>query len=230
MKLSIIIPTLNEESMLKALLLKLSQFEEEKEIIVADGGSYDNTLELAEALGAKTIVCKESNRGDQLSQGASSATGDWFLFLHADSKLQDNWSCLISKAISENGAENKAWFFNFKVNLKGLHFRLLELGVYLRSYFLQRPYGDQGLLIARSLYNELGGFSKIPLMEDLEFAIRISDKSGFKSLGNGIETDGRKWHGKNMLLIALKNLNLRKRWREGEDPRKLFNEYYKHIE
>ena len=227
LKLSIIIPTLNEEGRLRALFSKLSQFDEEKEIIIVDGGSNDGTLNLANALGAKTISCTESNRGKQLRQGACIATGRWFLFLHADSKLYNNWSYLVSKAMAENSSSSKAWFFDFKINLKGWHFRLLELGVSLRSHFFQRPYGDQGLLIAKSLYRELGGFSEIPLMEDLEFAIRISEVAVFKGLGNGIETDGRKWEDKNILLIALENLKLRRRWRAGENPRELFHDYYK---
>ena len=105
----------------------------------------------------------------------------------------------------------------------------MEALVNLRSSLLKRPYGDQGLLIKKSLFNEIGGFKSIHIMEDLDFIIRLSEKHQIAAIGCPIYTNSRKWKGKSMLTQALKNLILKLLWRYGESPKNLSKEYYEYL-
>ncbi len=224
--LSVIIPTLNEANNLPFLLADLRRWDESIEIIVVDGGSSDLTQKIAKLSGAKVVSSINFNRGGQLKEGAKIAKGNWLFFVHADSRLPDNWSITVSKTLKSKSSRNKAWFFNFKVNSKGLLFRLLEIAVYLRSNLLKKPYGDQGLLIHKNIYELTGGYSKLELMEDLEFILRITGKYRISSLCIPIFTGSRKWERNGVFNQSWKNLRLRMRWEKGEDPKILYSEYY----
>ena len=123
-------------------------------------------------------------------------------------------------------SEKYAWYFNFKVNHGNWEFRVLEIAVALRSYIFKRPYGDQGLLIHKNLYYSLGGFYPLKLMEDLDFIKRITKKNKIKNIRTNIYTDGLKWENSNIIKRAIKNYKLRKKWEDGYDIDKLYEEYY----
>ncbi len=224
--LSVVIPTLNEAKNLPILLADLNRSNQEIEIIVIDSGSKDLTVFTGQVGGAKVIKVKKQNRGYQLNYGASIAQGSWLLFIHADSRLNNGWREAIEKVINEPKSKSTAWFFNFKVKSKSLEFRILELAVFLRSHLLKRPYGDQGLLIERNLYNKVGGYKSIPIMEDLDFSIRLAINSTIKSIKFPLFTSARKWENKCVLFRALTNMHLRNRWKSGESPFELVKEYY----
>lgn len=225
-KLSIVLPTLNEAKSLPLLLTDLFQYDEYIEIIVVDGGSSDLTVEIATLAGAKTIKSSEANRGLQLQEGAYASKGEWILFIHADSRMSTNWQEVISKKLDNPDTKNHVWFFNFKVKRTGICFRIMEIIVAIRSNIFKRPYGDQGLLISKRLYTQLGGYKPIPLMEDLDFVIRISRKAKLKNLGISIFTNGRRWEKTNILVNAFKNISFKYRWMKGTNARKLAEEYY----
>ena len=107
-----------------------------------------------------------------------------------------------------------------------MQFRILEIAVALRSYFLQRPYGDQGLLIHKDLYYLSGGFSPLKIMEDIDFITRITKKCKAKRIGESIYTDDIKWAKSNIVIRAIKNSRLRKKWRQGYNIDELSKEYY----
>ena len=125
-------------------------------------------------------------------------------------------------------ADLNAWpyYFDFKIKKNNLEFRILEIAVALRSHFLQRPYGDQGLLIHKDLYNLCGGFKSLQIMEDLELITRITKTNKVKRIGESIYTDDIKWSKTNILRRAIKNARLRKKWREGYNIDDLSKEYY----
>ena len=102
----------------------------------------------------------------------------------------------------------------------------MEIAVALRSYFLQKPYGDQGLLIHKDLYKLSGGFSSLKIMEDLDLITRITKTNKAKSIGENIYTDDIKWTNSNIISRAIKNSILRKKWRKGYDIDDLSKEYY----
>ncbi len=223
--LSIIIPTLNEAIHLPLLLADLNAWPYHFELIIVDGGSIDLTTSIAQIQGANLIRSHKKNRGYQLKTGAMNAKGDWLLFLHAYSRLSPKWVKSLNKIIKNKKSENFAWYFDFKIKKNNLEFRLLEIAVAIRSYFLQRPYGDQGLLIHKDLYRSSGGFSSLNIMEDVDLITRITKKTNVKSIKENIYTDDIKWRNTNIIIRAIKNALLRKKWRDGYDIESLSKEY-----
>ncbi len=224
--LSIIIPTLNEASHLPLLLSDLHEWPYDFELTIVDGGSSDFTISISKIYGVDVIKIPKKNRGYQLKTGASNSSGNWLLFLHADSRLNPGWAKSVLKILRSKTSEDFAWYFNFKIKKNSLKFRILELAVALRSHFLQTPYGDQGLLIHRNLYNLSGGFSALKIMEDLDFIKRINKKTKVNCIGENLYTNDRKWSNSNIIINAIKNAKLRRMWRQGYDIDGLYKEYY----
>jgi len=224
-KISIIIPTFNESQRLPLLLSDLSVSNKEAEIIIVDCNSEDKTREIGNLYGSKIYKSQEKNRGLQLNIGAKKATGNWFVFIHADSRLKQGWLTQIKSIIRYN--KNFVGFFKFKIDNKKFIYRFLEIVVNLRSFIFKDPYGDQGLLIQRETYFKNKGYRKIPLMEDLDFIKRLKNNTSLKMLTIPIYTSSRKWEKTNIIYQAFKNWNYRKRWLRGESIKSLYNDYYK---
>ena len=224
-KISIIIPTINEANNLPLLLADLSIIQKEGEILIIDSGSDDRTTEIASIHGAKVYKSKERNRGLQLDIGAKKSIGEWLIFLHADTRLNDDWVGKIKSVLEGN--KNHIYFFKFKINHKKVIYRVLEILVNFRSQYFKQPYGDQGLIINRSIYFKNNGFSKIPIMEDVDFLNRLKNKKDLKQLSLPIFTSSRKWERTNIFLQALKNWNFRRRWLKGESTKSIYSDYYK---
>ena len=224
-KISIIIPTINEANNSPLLLSDLSSIQNEGEIIIADCGSKDKTIDIAKIYGVKIYKSEEKNRGLQLNIGASKAKGDWFIFLHADSRLSKNWLRKIKQLLINN--QSYIYTFKLKINNEKIIYRFLEILVNLRSFVLKKPYGDQGLVINRKTYFNNNGFSKIPLMEDIDFITRLKNKRNLKVLNFSIYTSSRKWEKTNIFLQAIKNWHFRRRWLKGESLKSIYSDYYK---
>ena len=224
-KISIIIPTLNEANNLPLLLSDLSTIQKEGEIIIVDCGSEDKTIDAAFIYGAIIYKSKERNRGLQLDIGAKNSKGDWLIFLHADTRLTNDWFTKIKSVL--NGNKNYIYYFKFKINDKKIIYRALEILVNLRSQYFKQPYGDQGLIIHRSIYFKNNGFKRIPLMEDVDFLRRLNKKYDLKQLNLPIFTSSRKWERTNIFVQALKNWNFRRRWLKGESLNSIYSDYYK---
>ncbi|HSE78848.1 MAG TPA: TIGR04283 family arsenosugar biosynthesis glycosyltransferase [Alphaproteobacteria bacterium] len=173
--LSIVIPTLNAAATLPGVLDALSEARTaslEHEIIVSDGGSKDGTAPLAEAAGARVRI-GPSGRGRQLAAGAEAARGDWLLFLHADTRLAPGWILPARNFMATPANGTRAAYFRLAFDDNAAAARLLEAGVRLRCALFALPYGDQGLLLSRPLYDCVGGFHSLPLMEDVDMARRL---------------------------------------------------------
>ena len=224
-KISVIIPTINEANNLPLLLSDLSIIQKEEEILIVDCGSEDKTIDIANIYGAKVYKSKERNRGLQLDIGAKNSNGDWLIFLHADTRLTNDWFTKIKSVLKRD--KNYIYFFKFKINDKKIIYRVLEIIVNFRSKYFKQPYGDQGLIIHRSIYLKNNGFRNIPLMEDVDFIRRLKNKKDLKQLNLPIFTSARKWERTNILLQALKNWNFRRRWLKGESTKSIYSDYYK---
>ena len=224
-RISIIIPTINEANNLPLLLSDLSLIQKEGEILIIDCGSEDRTLDIANIYGAKIYKSKEKNRGLQLDIGAKNSIGEWLIFLHADSRLPHDWLIKIKSVLK--GDKNSIYYFKFKINDKKMIYRVLEILVNFRSQFFKQPYGDQGLIIHRSIYLRNNGFKKIPLMEDVDFLRRLNNKKNLRQLNLPIFTSSRKWERTNIFLQSLKNWNFRRRWLKGESTKSIYSDYYK---
>ncbi len=174
-RVSIIIPTLNAAEGLRRSLPPLAEFgvlDLIREVILADGGSADETAEIAEAAGA-VLVPAEQGRGAQFATGAEAARGDWLLFLHADTVLQPGWDAAVRTFIGDSANADRAGCFRFALDVSRPAARRIAWLANKRSRVLGLPYGDQGLLISRDFYRRLGGFKPIPLMEDVDLVRRI---------------------------------------------------------
>jgi rSAM/selenodomain-associated transferase 2 len=176
--ISVVIPSLNAEATLARTLAALVPAAVDglvAEAIVVDGGSTDRTAEIAEDAGA-TLVTSSAGRGLQLRAGADRARFPWLLFLHADTELEPGWereATGFMEAVDRGKRPAAAAAFRFILDDAGFRPRVLEGMVAARCALLRLPYGDQGLLIPRSLYAEVGGFAPIELMEDVDMALRL---------------------------------------------------------
>ena len=224
--LSVVIPCLNEAERLPLLLADLQCGGSELEILLADGGSSDATPKIAGLAGAHLIKVHPAGRGRQLRAAATQAQGDWLLFLHADSRLPLQWFRSVSPLLQTSATAAKAWYFDFRIAPSTASRRLLEQAVALRSRWLQRPYGDQGLLLHRELYHRCGGFAELPLMEDLDLVERLSRIADLKRIGLPLTTDGRRWQDDGVLRRSWRNARLRRRWKQGESAERLAEDYY----
>jgi rSAM/selenodomain-associated transferase 2 len=172
--LSIIIPTLDAGGTLGSTLASLAVGRERlaSEILVVDGGSVDDTREQAAAAGA-IVVRWRHGRGGQLAEGAAAAAGDWLLFLHGDTRLDTGWPDAVAAFMASPDGRRRAAFFRFALDDGARAARWLEAAVLWRNRLVGLPYGDQGLLIERRFYESLGGYRRLPLMEDIDLARRI---------------------------------------------------------
>ena len=223
-KLSIIIPTLNESKRLPLLLSDLSEINNKSEILIIDSTSKDKTRDIAFINGTRFYKVNKKNRGLQLNYGAQKAQGEWLLFIHADSRLKLNWSRKIEDILKRDS--NFIYYFNFKVNNKSFTYRVLEFFVNLRCFLFKTPYGDQGLLISKENFKTYGGYKTIPLMEDFDFISRINKKN-LRSLKTPIFTSSRKWDEINFVWQSLKNWHLRRLMLKGVSINRIYKNYYK---
>jgi rSAM/selenodomain-associated transferase 2 len=174
--LSIIIPTLNAASGLPECLQALMPGLELgliREVIVSDGGSEDATPRIAGDTGA-TLVTGAHGRGAQLAAGAKAARGDWLLFLHADTILSPDWAERAAHHMERRTESAAAFTLKYRSDDRAA--RWLEARANRRARWLGLPYGDQGLLISHRLYDEIGGYADVPLMEDVMIARTLGKK------------------------------------------------------
>ncbi|MGH7046303.1 MAG: TIGR04283 family arsenosugar biosynthesis glycosyltransferase [Stellaceae bacterium] len=171
-RLSVILPTLDAAATLPQTLSSLCSAGPVGEIIVVDGGSGDRTVATAAAASAR-VMTSARGRGMQLATGAAVASGEWLLFLHADCHLEPGWAHAVGAFIAAPEALERAGYFELVLDDPARAARLIEWIVGWRCRVLALPYGDQGLLISRRLYDAVGGFTALPLMEDVELARRL---------------------------------------------------------
>lgn len=221
--LTVIIPNLNQSDALAYVLDQLVKDEKKADvkIIVSDGGSRDKSMEKAVRAGAR-LICGCCGRGHQLRRGARFADTDWLLFLHADSELSPDWLGYVKRHISTR--PRKAGYFSMKFRAKGVAPRFVEWLVGLRSFYLRLPYGDQGLLISRDLYDEIGGYEAMPLFEDVDI-IRKLGRKRLTYIGCALTTDASKYERDGFFQRGWRNIKLARRYYKGEAPEDLLKEY-----
>jgi rSAM/selenodomain-associated transferase 2 len=220
--LSIIIPSLNAAPSLGAVLDSLAEAPN-AEIVISDGGSADDTVRIASWRGARVLIGLPG-RGRQLRAGGSASSGDWLLFLHADTTLEAGWYLEIMQQLILPGCPQKAATFRFRLDDDSWQAWLLERLVALRVTLFGLPYGDQGLVIHRSLYEEIGGFDELPLMEDVAIIERIG-KSRLIVLRSAATTSASRWKTDGWWRRSARNLRYLFLYKCGVSPKSIAEAY-----
>lgn len=198
-KLSIIIPALNEQAVIGGLLRYLAEIPGVSEIIVADGGSTDATRSVVRESGVARLVTSEPGRGIQLRAGARAATGDALLFLHADTLPPRDVAAQIQKALEAGYAGG-----NFRLRYPGGGVLGSWLEVLVLIYRrLDRYYGDSGIFVRSEVYERTGGFPAVPIMEDVIFARRLERAARTAFLPGPMVSSPRRWRGRPLRTLSL---------------------------
>jgi rSAM/selenodomain-associated transferase 2 len=187
--ISVIIPTYNEADNIEPTVARISSARR-VEIIVADGGSSDETAERAAAQGAR-VVRAPRGRARQMNAGARAASGSILIFLHADTRLPSDFAEAVRNQLAEDGVIAGA--FEFRVDGASLGLRLVERLANWRSRRLQMPYGDQAIFMRASTFEEMGRFKELPIMEDFDLVRRLKRQGRISILPFQAVTSGRRW-------------------------------------
>ncbi len=222
MRLSIVIPTLNESAVIERKIWQALMLQP-IEIVVTDGQSQDGTGDLARSAGA-TVVTSERGRGRQLNAGARATTGDVLLFLHADCWLESQAAEQIEAVLRDEKVIGGA--FQQRIDHDRRVFRWLEWGNSVRVRWRRMPYGDQGIFVRRSAFEAIGGFAEVRLMEDV-LLMREFRRRGWriKLLPGPIHVDPRRWLKHGVVRQTLRNWTLLAGLKLGISPDRLAEFY-----
>lgn len=219
MDLSVVIPTLNAAATLPATLAALGAAP--REVVVADGGSVDETAAIAAAHGCR-VVTAPRGRGGQLAAGLAAASAPWLLLLHADTRLGPGWAEAAAAHIA--AAPDRAGYFRLRLDDDAPAARRLERAVAWRCRVLGLPYGDQGLLIARALLDAVGGMRPLPLMEDVDLVRRLG-RARLAALPADALTSAVRYRREGYLGRSARNLAILSLWFAGVPARLLVRLY-----
>jgi len=204
--LAVIVPALNAAGTLGQTIAALDEGRGRfaLSVLVVDGGSNDGTAELARRLGAD-VLAEAPGRGTQLGAGAAASHSDWLLFLHADTVPAPGWSIEVANFMRNPENERRAAAFRFALDDGSSAARRVEALVAWRCRQFGLAYGDQGLLISRRFYGELGGFRPLPLMEDVDMVRRIGRRR-LVMLGTAATTSAARYRRQGYIMRGFRNL------------------------
>lgn len=220
-RVSVVIPALNEAQHVAATVASARRGSP-REVILVDGGSSDDTVRLAREAGA-AVVGSRPGRARQMNAGAAHATGSVLLFLHADTLLSEGWKSAVSETLQRDGVAAGAFRFRIGGSFAGKS--LVEWNTHLRSRWLQTPYGDQGLFLRRSLFEESGGFADLPILEDYELVARLRRRGRVVTASTPAVTSGRRWRELGVVRTTLINQWMVAAYHLGLSPHRLARTY-----
>jgi rSAM/selenodomain-associated transferase 2 len=205
-RISVIIPVLNEVKNIRVAIDSIFP-SENTEVIVVDGGSSDGTIEVVKDLGIM-LLYSTAGRAQQMNLGAENATGDILVFLHADTRLPLGYDDLIRTTLGDVCRSDKlpiAGAFALEIDDRSRHFRWVEWGVKYRSRFLKMPYGDQAIFLSAKVFDEIGGFPDLPIMEDFELMRRLQKLGPVAIIEQPVITSARRWLQQGIFKTTLIN-------------------------
>ncbi len=220
-ELTAVIPTLNAAERLGEGLTTLQG--QVAAVVIADGGSSDATRAIAEAAGARVIAAPRG-RGSQIAAGVAAVTTPWILVLHADTRPESGWQEAAGAFMADPTNARRAAYFRFALDDASPQARRLERAVAWRCRRLGLPYGDQGLLIARDVLAELGGFRAIPIMEDVDLVCRIG-RARLVGLDVPFVTSATRWRAQGWWRRSARNLGCLGLWFLGVSPARIARVY-----
>lgn len=216
--LGIVVPTFNAEARLGATLAALRETggAVEADLVVVDGGSRDATVATAQLAGVR-VVQAPRGRGSQLAAGAAAVAGDWLLFVHADTVPGEGWAAAVATFIADPANAGRAGYFRFALDDDSPQARRWERRVAWRCRTFGLPYGDQGLLVLRRHYDDIGGFRPLPLMEDVDLVRRLG-RDRMVELPAPAVTSAEKFRREGYWRRSLRNLACLTLWFAGVPP------------
>jgi rSAM/selenodomain-associated transferase 2/rSAM/selenodomain-associated transferase 1 len=218
--ISVVIPALNEEEYIgRAIRSAMTADQGEVEIIVVDGGSSDETVQVARACGA-TVLESARGRARQMNAGAAAACGDILLFLHADSYLPADFAACVHRTLA--APDTIAGAFALRIEPPSAAMRFYAATTNLRSRVAGLPYGDQAIFLTRAAFERVGGYPDLPIMEDLELVRRLRRLGHVRIANRTAGTSARRWHQGGVLRTSFVNQLLLLAHFAGFSPRKLF--------
>ena len=221
MRISVVIPALNEAANLPATLAAIG--EEASEVLVVDGGSADATVEVARRAGA-AVLAAPRGRGRQLAAGADAATGDVLLFCHADCRLPAGWAHAVRAALAA-GRDVVGGAFRLGIESPRPSLALVAASANVRSRLTGHPYGDQALFVRAEAYRAVGGFAPLPIMEDIDLCRRLWRVGRLVQLDLSVRVSARRWEREGTLYATLRNAALAGLFYLGVDPARLARWY-----
>ena len=223
-RFSVVIPALNEAANIRRAAL--SGWEAgAAEVIVADGGSDDDTAAIAAASGCRVVIAPRG-RAQQQNAGAELASGDVLLFLHADGALNPEVGRQLSAALRRGSVLWGA--FRQRIDSPESIFRWLEAGNSQRVIWIGMPYGDQAIFVRREVFDDVGRFAEVPLMEDVLLSQRLWRKSPPKLLAGPVHVSPRRWRRHGVLRQTVGNWLLLAAFACGVSPQRLAAAYRRH--
>jgi rSAM/selenodomain-associated transferase 2 len=221
LKVSIIVPTLNEALGLNETLTQIQQLFP-YEIVVSDGGSHDGTLEIAEEF-TEHVVKGSTGRALQMNAGARVANGDIFLFLHADSRIEP---ASYEKMLHSLGNSEKiGGAFSLYIDSDKWSLRLITQLANLRSKYFGIAYGDQAFFVKNSTFQQMNGFAELPICEDIDFFKRLRKFGPVILLKDKAFTSSRRWLKEGVWFTTLRNILIATLFKLGFPPRILTKWY-----
>jgi rSAM/selenodomain-associated transferase 2 len=205
MRLSVIIPTLNEEAVIEKQVRRTATLPGVDVVIVVDGGSTDQTMPRVPDLPRVRRFTARPSRAAQMNTGASAALGNVLLFLHADVCLPDQAASLVQRALADHravGGAFRTWTVADRPTWLGPLLHLADL----RSRYTSLPYGDQALFVRREVFESVGGFPDQPLMEDLELSLRLRRAGKLRRVPARVIVSGRRFIARPVAFTVLVNL------------------------
>jgi rSAM/selenodomain-associated transferase 2 len=214
---SIIIPLLNEEKAIPALMNNLAVQEGKYEIIMVDGGSTDQSLEICKNYNSLTVLTSEKGRANQMNKGAAVARGEILLFLHADTLLPLGGIKSIEAAMEDDDTVGGSFYMKF--DMDKFTFRFFSVFTRINSAYL--TYGDQGIFIKKSVFEDIGAFKQLPILEDFEIQKRLRKKGRFIKLPLPVTTSARRFLHKGIFKQQFLNIALLCAYELGYSPVKI---------
>ena len=219
--ISVIVPALDEESVL-ADTLSAARQDGVTEIVVVDGGSRDRTVAVARAL-ADRVLEAPRGRARQMNAGAAVTHGDVLLFLHADTRLPPDYPTVIAHALTDAAVVGGR--FDVRLDATGIPYRVIERLIGWRSRLTRVATGDQAIFVRRTVFERLGGYPDLPLMEDIALNRMLRQAGRVACLRATVITSARRWHRRGVVRTVLLMWALRAAYYAGVSPERLARVY-----